>query len=131
MLERIKIILSENKITLIILAILFALFLLSMTLAPETAEAAEIMQNILETEHVLHELHTIQFSTQTALVDEGDITNLMESIIPLQEFILLQIIAQNNANEPQLSYRHWMLAMNALQAGLIVALIFASIWGRK
>ncbi|MCL2198878.1 MAG: hypothetical protein FWB80_08145 [Defluviitaleaceae bacterium] len=70
--------------------------------------------------------------SQRYLVAEADITNLIESMISLHEFLLLS--TQNgmmDVAQAQLSYRHWLLATTALQAGLMIALIFSSQWGSK
>jgi hypothetical protein len=72
--------------------------------------------------------------TQRHLIAEADITNLIDSTISLQEFLLLETFRQNingeTVSELQSGFFHWALALMGVQIGLIIALVYAVVWGR-
>jgi hypothetical protein len=77
--------------------------------------------------------------TQRHLIAEQDITNLIDSTISFQEFLLLESIRQtlqneltteNSIQEITMVSNLWILASNAIIAGLIIMAIIAVLWSR-
>jgi hypothetical protein len=75
--------------------------------------------------------------TQRHLIAEADITNLIDSTISMQEFLMLETFRNNIQGETTaegveiiISNLMWLVGLSAVSIGISVMAMFAVLWGR-
>lgn len=122
--ELIKMFIKLNKTNLLILAVAILVYMLFFARHVHAGEnTADTPSEVQSFQPVCLECWFIPCICWNG-EDNQAIENIEKQVVKIQEHLA-------EAKEPKMAFTHWNLALQAMQAGLLIVVIFAIVWGRQ